>query len=215
MINTEELINENINLVYKIASYYYGTDKEDLIQAGILGLLKAKENYDPTMGAKFSTYAYMSIYGEMHQIHNKKIMKVNKDTLKMYRIIEKRRYEEAQILGRVPTNLEMASILEMDVKTIDFACMSASTILSTDSEEDNNRNIYDRIPDKRGSFIDEEIMLNDSLNELSSEERNIIKERYYKDRTQSEVAKKYGYSQVMVSRLESKAKQKIRKYITS
>lgn len=214
-MTTDELINDNINLIYKIASGFYGLEKEDLVQAGILGLLKAHENYDSSLGAKFSTYAYYSIYGEMYQLNSKRLLKINKDTLKMYKIIEKKRYEEAQVLGRVPTNLEMADILNMSVQTIDFACMSANTILSTDNENDEDRSIYERIADNKSLFIDDEILLNDSLNQLTNDEKNIIVERFYEDKTQSDIAKKYGYTQVMVSRLENKAKEKIRRYITT
>lgn len=212
-MNTESLVKENMNLIYKIAQSFYGVDKEDLVQAGVIGLLKAYSRYQDNKETKFSTYAYFDIYGEMHELASKKIIKINKDTLKMYKIIEKTRYEEAQKIGKIPTNEELSHILNLPKDTIDFACMSASVIMSTDEENTNARNVYETVSEEERVSLDDKILLKESLDSLTIDEKNVIEERYYQDKTQSDVAKKFNMTQVMVSRLEKKGIEKMRTYV--
>lgn len=213
-MTTEDLISMNMKLIYKAASGFYGVEKEDLVQAGITGLLKAKERYKEDKSAKFSTYAYFDICGEMHKLANKKLIKVSADILKMYKIIEKTRYDEAQKIGKLPTNEELSIILNMPLDTIDYACMSACTIMSTDEENENNRNINETISCEDTVSVDDRILLNECINNLTIDERNVIEERYFLDKTQSEVARTLNMSQVMVSRLESKGIQNMRRYVS-
>ena len=69
-MTTNELINENMGLIKRIASKFYGSDKEDLIQVGVIGLLNAYRNYKEMGEAKFSTYAYPYIFGKMYEYVN-------------------------------------------------------------------------------------------------------------------------------------------------
>lgn len=213
-MNAEFLIKENMNLIYKISQSFYGVEQEDLIQAGITGILKAYSRYKDDKSTKFSTYAYFDIYGEMYELANKKMIKVNKDTLKMYKIIEKTRYSEAQRLGKIPTNEELSVILNMPKETIDFACMSASVILSTDEESATDRSLYETVSEEIRVTNDDRIMLKDSLENLTIDEKNVIESRYYEDLTQSDTARNLNMSQVMVSRLEKKGIEKMRNYIS-
>lgn len=212
-MTTEILVKENMNLIYKIAQSFYGVEKEDLVQAGIIGLLKAYKRYEQNKETKFSSYAYFDIYGEMHELASKKMIKINKDTLKMYKIIEKTRYEEAQRIGKIPTNDEIAKILNMPKETIDYACMSASIILSTDEESENVRNICEVVSEEVKVTNDDRILLKDSLDNLTIDEKNVIEERYYRDKTQSDTARSLNMTQVMVSRLEKKGIEKMKSYM--
>ena len=85
-MNKEQIINENVGLIYMIAKKFYNVSKEDLFQAGVLGLLKAYQNYDESYGAKFTSFAYTYIYGEMYTLANNRQIKINKDISKEYKL---------------------------------------------------------------------------------------------------------------------------------
>lgn len=213
-MTNEQLVKENLNLIYKMASKFYGAEKEDLVQAGMLGLVKAYKKYNQNSEAKFSSYAYEYIYGEMYLVASKKTIKINKETLKMYRKLEKTRYEIAQKIGRIPTNNELSEYLSIPVETIDYACMSASAIICADDESKEERSLYETIATEEKVSTDDKILINQSLENLTIDEKNVIKQRYYKDKTQSEIARSLNMTQVMVSRLEKKGIEKMKRYIS-
>ena len=209
-MTTNELINSNMGLIRKIANKFYNTDKEDLIQVGVIGLLKAYQNFKDNGETKFSTYAYSYIFGEMYQLVNSnRNIKVSKDLLKIYKMVEKTRYELAQRMNRVPTNEEVALFLELDINMINEAINSAQIMMSLDDEA-NELNLHEVIPDKKSISNDLKIDLDDSFKVLNSCEQEIIRSRYYEDLTQSEVARKLNMTQVMVSRYEKKSLEKMR-----
>ena len=94
----EKNINESVGLIWEIAKKFYGIDKADLYQAGVLGIIKAYYNYRNDESTKFSTYAYKYIYGEMYLVANSKSIKVSKDILKLVKMIEHGRNLLAQKL---------------------------------------------------------------------------------------------------------------------
>ena len=215
-MTNERLIEEYKYLVYKISSYFYNVPKEDLIQAGYIGLCQAYKNYKKEANVKFSTYAFKSIYGSMYKLAIKtNPLKVSRDLLVLYKKIEQTRYLLAQKLNKIPTNLELASYLKMDIVDIDNAIMAASEIISLDNESDEHRNSYETIREKPSISLDDKIDIYDSINKLNKDEQNIIKARYFKDMTQQEVARKLKMTQVMVSRYEKKAVEKMRNYMTA
>lgn len=211
----EELVKINTGLIYKISNYFYNVDKEDLFNAGVVGLCKAYDNYKDNKSAKFSSYAYDYIYGEMYALVNKsRQIKVSRDILKLYKSIEKSRYYLAQKLGKIPNNYELSLFLEKDVKDIEEALLSAEAIMSFDKENADERSKYETIALEENISMDERIDVLSGLETLSDSEREIIKSRYFKDMTQSEVAKKLNMTQVMVSRYEKKGLDKMRVYMT-
>ncbi len=210
----EKIVRDNLKLIYKIAGYFYNVDKEDLVQAGALGLIKAYKKYDPRCGAKFSTYAHDYIYGEMYLLASRKILKVNKDTLKLYKYVEKSRYENAQVLGYVPNNYELASILNLDINMIEFACASVKELIPIDSEDDKDRSIHETYADKSSYISDDIFMLYDTLEKVPEPEKTIIIDRFLNDETQATIAKKLAMTQVMVSRLEKKGIARMREYMS-
>ena len=211
-MNYENLVKDNIKLIYKVASMFYGAEKEDLVQAGMLGVIKAYKKYKEVNGTKFSTYAYEYIYGEMYLVASKKLIKTNKDILKIYKIVEKTRYEYAQKIGKLPSNKDLSMILDLDVRTIDFACMCASEVMSMDSDSEVRRNMHEVVSSEKVN-LDERILLYDGIGNLNEEEKAVIESRYLKDLTQSEVAKNLNMSQVRVSRLEKRSINKLREYM--
>jgi len=209
-MTTNELIESHMGLIKKIASKFYRMECEDLIQVGVIGLLKAYQNFKDTGETKFSTYAYPYIFGEMYALANSnRNIKVSKDLLKIYKCVEKTKYELAQRLGYLPSYEEVALFLEYDVNLVNDAVSSAQIMMSLDDEA-NELNLHEVIPDQKPTNIDLKIDLDDSFKVLNDEEQEIIRSRYYEDLTQSEVAKKLHMTQVMVSRYEKKSLEKMR-----
>ena len=209
----KEVFESNMGLIWKIASNFYGVDSQDLFQAGALGLAKAYKNYQKNGMTKFSTYAYEYIFGEMYALANNKNIKVSKDILKRYKLIEKTRYDLAQKLMRIPSNLELADYLEIDINVLEYALACAYQVMSLDEDKEEVRNLHETISQDNIISQDDKILLNDSFNSLNEVEKDIINSRYYEDLTQSEVADRLGISQVKVSRYEKKGLTKMRKYI--
>lgn len=209
-MTTNELIESHMGLIRKIASKFYNMDREDLIQVGVIGLLKAYQNFKDTKDAKFSTYAYPYIFGEMYTLVNQnRNIKVSKDLLKIYKLVEKARYELAQKLNYVPSNQEVALFLELDVNLVEESILSCQVMMSLDDEA-SEMNLHEVIPDKNTVSPDLRLDLDDSFKVLNSDEKKIIQARYFEDLTQSEVAKKLHMTQVMVSRYEKRSLEKMR-----
>ena len=209
----EQIVNDNVGLIWTIAKQFYGIEKADLYQAGVLGIIKAFNNYKNDGDTKFSSYAYKYIYGEMYNVASNKNIKVSKDILKLVKSIEKGRSLLAQKLMRNPSNQELAIFLEIPEEKLEQALIYATQVISIDEEKDDERNLYEKLAIQEDVSQDELMMLNDSINELDDLEKNIINARYYEDLTQSETAKKLGITQVMVSRYESKSLKKMREFM--
>lgn len=209
-----DVVNANKGLIYKIAGQFYNVDRDDLYQAGVLGVMKAYKNYKKNGTTKFSTYAYEFIFGEMYALaHSQNQIKVSRDLLRLYKSIEMNRYSLAQKLNRVPTNEELAIYLEKDITVIEQAIQAATIVMSLDyKENDDERSIYETIPSKEGLSLDEQLTIQDGLETLNEDERSILEYRYFEDLTQSEVARKLNMTQVMVSRYEKKGISKMRDY---
>ena len=213
-MTTEDLIASNTGLIYKIANdYFYGVEREDLFQAGAVGVLKAYENYKKDGTTKFSSYAYPFIFGEMYTLAMQKQIKISKDYLKLYKSIEMARYSLAQKWGFIPNNEQLALYLEKDINEIETAILAGSVMVSSlDKAGDEERSLYETIASEQVMSWDDQIAIQEGLAQLSEEERQIIKYRYFEDMTQSEVARKLKKTQVMVSRYEKKGIDKMREY---
>lgn len=209
LIMLDYIIEENKGLIYKIAQSFYGIDKEDLYQAGILGLLKAYRNYHENATTKFSSYAYEYIYGEMYNLVNSKNFKVNKSIRKISRLIEQARDILCQKYGHMPTTKELSSFLNMDSSIIEEALLIPKENYSLDSEE---YLMYEHLTGENPNY-DNKILLSECLNQLTEDEKNIIISRYYEDLTQDEVARKLKMTQVKVSRYEKKGLNKMHDYL--
>lgn len=209
-MTTNELIATHMGLIKNIAGKFYNYEREDLIQVGVIGLLKAYKNFKDNGETQFSTYAYSYIFGEMYNLVNSaRDIKVSKRLLKVYRMVEKTKYELAQRTGSVPTYDEVALFLELDPREVAEAVNSAQVLISLDDEA-SELNLHEVIPDNKKVNTDLKIDLDDSFKVLNNEEREIIKFRYYDDLTQSEIARKLNMTQVMVSRYEKKSLEKMR-----
>ncbi|MBO4245845.1 MAG: sigma-70 family RNA polymerase sigma factor [Bacilli bacterium] len=188
-------------LIRSIANKFYGISKDDLYQAGFLGLIKAHQNYhDPNI--KFSTYAYKYIYGEMYNlVLSIKNVKGNKNLLKLKKIIDKiKEHLEKQF------NREIYDQEIIDYLGITYAEYEMANITNLSIEND----YYLKVEDLNK---DELLTLYDSLNKLSALDRDLIIRRYFYDYSQQELASIYGTTQTSISRHEKKLMQKLNKYV--
>lgn len=212
MTELETIINIHEKLIYKIATKFHDVPKEDLYQAGVIGLIKAYNNFVNTSTTKFTTYAYNYIFGEMYEfVNNMRSIKLNKNILRTYKKIEEAKLHLAQILNHHPTTSEIAEFLKIDEIVISEIYECTSTIMSLDIETE--RPIYETVSNEKDNISITNIDLQDSINTLTQEEQQIINYRYFKDFSQSETAKILGISQVTVSRHEKKSLNKMYNYL--
>ncbi len=186
-------------LIYSIISKYPSRfDKDDLFQAGMLGLVDAYKHFDLHANTKFSTYAYYYIVGEVNKyIKECSSLKIGKDLIELKKKIIKVTDLMTQKLGRIPSNY-----LDVSEENINEALISTDEVSSIEEAFnylESNDNLNDDLLD-----------LKIEINKLSKEEKNIIISRYFEGLTQSEISKKLGISQVQVSRNEAKILKKLR-----
>lgn len=210
MTELEQIISLHEKLIYKIATKFHELPKEDLYQAGVIGLIKAYKNYNKQSETKFTTYAYNYIFGEMYELaNNTRTIRLNKNILKTYKKIEEAKQHLSQKLGYYPSKYELSTFLNIPEQLITEIETCTSTIMSLDAETE--RPLYETIAVAEATPLN--IDLKDSLNTLTEEEKQIINYRYYKDFTQSETARILGMSQVTVSRYEKKSLTKMYNYL--
>ena len=207
------LIKDNERLIYSIANYFKNyNSREDLYQAGCLGLISAYKRYNSNMNSKFTTYAYPYILGEMRKlVREDKGIKVSREISKLNLKIEKAYILLAQKLMREPSIKEISHYLEIPEFYVSEAILSLNKIKSIDepvNEDGREFTLQDVIGKEEN--IDDLIMLKELLQGLNNEEKQIISNRYINDYTQSETSKLIGMSQVQVSRKEQKVLQKLK-----
>jgi len=222
MILTENeklrIIHEHKNLIYKIASKYKGYySMEDLFQVGVIGVIKAIDNYDNTKDAKFSTYAFKYILGEIVKfISNDRTIKVSSDVMKIYKCYEKSKDCLTSKLGRTPLFNEICTFMGINPDIVMDAIHKCEFVVSLDASLSEDEFTLESVigTDNRDD-IDNSLDLRDELEKLSEDERKLIELRYFKDYTQSETANYLGWNQVQVSRYESKILKKMKTNIAA
>ena len=209
----EELILENKNLIYSITRYFEKySNKEDLFQAGCIGMIMAYKNYNPDLNVKFTTYAYPYILGEMKKlVREDKSIKISRNIQMLNLKIEKANILLTQKLMRKPTTLELADFLEIPIYMIEEAINSTKPIYSIDeplNDEGKDITLQDTIG--KTDDIDNLLLLKDELAKLNPFEQQLINKRYIDDLTQQQTAYELGISQVQVSRGEQKILTKLK-----
>ncbi len=218
----DQLVLDNRGLVYSIAKRYQGRgyELEDIVSLGIIGLIKAINNFKCEFGVMFSTYAVPMINGEIKRfLRDDGIIKVSRNLKENAWKINSFRDSFVKVNGREPTVKELAAVTGIEEEEIAFACEATQTVesiyQSTYSSDGSEIYLIDQISGKeneKDKLLDK--MLVDSLlDELDDFERKLITLRYYEEKTQTEVAGVMGLSQVQVSRLEKKIIIKLRKYV--
>ncbi len=204
------LVEKNIRLVWSVVQRFInrGYDPDDLFQIGSIGLIKSIDKFDLSYDVRFSTYAVPMIIGEIQRfIRDDGSIKVSRSLKEVGNKIRKKKDELTKKLGRSPTIHEIAEALDIpaeDVVHAEEAAKSPHSIHETVFENDGDPiTLLDQIADQDTKWFDK-ISLQEAIRGLNERERLIVYLRYYKDKTQSEVADRLGISQVQVSRLEKK-----------
>lgn len=218
-MDLKELIINNQNLIYKLTHYFKNYEnKEDLFQAGCIGMVKAYKKYDSSFNVKFTTFAFPYILGEMKKfVREDKGIKISKDISKLNSKLEKATIILSQKLMREPTLEELSSFLDIPTYDLAEAINSTNNIMSIDeviSSNGKDITLHDIIKDKE-TDLDSLIALRSAIEGLTDFEKELIGKRYYEDMTQKEVASYLGISQVQVSRKEQKVLTKLKSKIVS
>ncbi len=219
----EQLIAQNTGLVHSVVKRFIGRgqETEDLFQVGCIGLIKAVQKFDLRFGVKFSTYAVPMIMGEIKRfIRDDGMIKVSrslKETAAKATAVKekltKKNGEEptlgciAEALGITPAELSVA--MEAGVRP-------ESLYAVTDDGSRENRPLIERLEEKTDyeSAVVDKLTLAQLLSEFSPRDQTIIRMRYFDQKTQSQIAKMLGISQVQVSRIEKKLLLKMRASLT-
>ena len=218
----EQLINGNLRLVLSIIQRFTSRNEnlDDLFQVGCIGLIKAVDNFNIDMDVQFSTYAVPMIIGEVRRyLRDNNAIRVSRSVRDLaYRALSAKEQLSADN-STEPTVDAIAEIL--GEKKSDVAAALEAIVdpisLYEPIYSDNGDSMYvmDQISD-RGSNDEvwlEDIALREAMKKLSERERDIIDLRFYKGKTQMEIAEEIGISQAQVSRLEKGALEHIRKEI--
>lgn len=215
-MSLEEAIFSNQNLVYSISNYFKNyKNKEDLYQAGYIGIINAYKNYNVNQGCKFSTYAYSYILGEMRKlVREDKGIKISRQISKMNLMIEKAYILLSQKLMRTPSTKEIATYLEIDEYLVVEAINSTNVIRSIDEpvNEEGNFTLGEVVGYSEN--VDDLMLLRENLLKLNKDEQELIKNRYLNDLTQTETSNIMNMTQVQVSRQEKKILQKLKSKMT-
>ena len=217
------LIEINMPLVSSISRKFLnrGYDYEDIFQIGSIGLVKAINNFDDSFNVKFSTYAVPMIIGEIKRfLRDDGFIKVSRNTKTLARKLHFSREELSKKLDREPTIEELAEYSGVEKEEIVFALESANSmqyLYDTIHQDDGSPVLLiDKIAEngEEDAEMIDRLALKEALKSLEPKARQIILLRYFKDKTQIQVAKMLGISQVQVSRIEKKVLQQMRKKLS-
>ena len=214
----EELINCNLRLVLSVIQRFQnrGESMDDLFQVGVIGLIKAIDNFNMDLDVKFSTYAVPMCIGEIRRFLR------DNNTVRVSRSMRDTAYKAMQIKENLinknqkePTVEEIAKELGVEKSEVVLALEAIVDPVSLYEPvySDGGDTIYvmDQVGDSNcdTDWIDE-IMIKDEIENLDDRERNILYLRFMQGKTQMEVAKEVGISQAQVSRLEKNALKRIK-----
>lgn len=210
----EELVKENIPLVKSVVKRFKGRGEyDDLMQLGAIGFIKAIQNFDETYGVRFSTYAVPMISGEIKRfLRDDGAVKVSRWAKTLAQKINVFIDEKLKSGEKEPTVDEIAQNFGVEAEQVVFAMDTGHYLLSLSSTVgDDDVTLEDKIVGDRSPDEDlDKIMLKDFIEDLPEREKKVIILRYFRDKTQSEIAAELGVSQVQVSRIECKVLQKLK-----
>lgn len=214
----ERMINGNLRLVLSVIQRFQnrGENPDDLFQVGVIGLIKAIDNFDCNLDVRFSTYGVPMIIGEVRRYLR------DNNAVRVSRSMRDTAYHAMQVkeqltneLNREPTVEEIAEKLSLPKHTVVLALESIVDPVSLYEPlfTDGNDTIY--VMDQIGDSCDDsdwidEISIRDNIRDLSEREKRIIGLRFFKGKTQMEVAEEIGISQAQVSRIEKAALRHIK-----
>ena len=218
----EELIYGNLRLVLSIIQRFSGRKEnaDDLFQVGCIGLIKAVDNFNVELDVKFSTYAVPMIIGEIRRyLRDNNSIRISRSVRDLaYRALQARE-ELTREKEKEPTVDEIAAKLgekrELVLRAMEAIVEPISLYEPVYSENGDSIYVMDQLSDSSAGDEHwlENIALRDAMNKLGERERKIIEMRFYRNKTQMEIAESLGISQAQVSRLEKGALERMRSQI--
>ena len=214
----ENLINGNLRLVLSVIQKFAGRGEtfDDLFQVGCIGLIKSIDNFDISQNVKFSTYAVPMIIGEVRRhLRDNNSIRVSRSLRDMAYKAMQMKEKLLNDKNREPTIEEIATEMGVNKESVVLALEAVIEPISLNEPafSDNNDTVYvmDQVGnnDSELNWI-EELFIKQVIKTLNDKERNILKWRFLKGKTQTEVAVEMGISQAQVSRLEKSAMKKIK-----
>lgn len=205
----EQLVKNNMGLVKSIAARFTGRgqDTEDLIQIGMLGMLKAIRGYDKSYGTVFSTYAVPLITGEIKRfLRDDGLIKVSREAKRNNYMLMKAKEEYLRDKGKEPKLSELCELCNIEMSDAVYAMEACSGTVSLQEKvgDEDSLSVEDICGEDSLGEVVEKIALKQALESLDEKSKSIIVMRYYKGMTQSQVALRLGMTQVKVSRTEKR-----------
>ncbi len=218
----EEFINGNLRLVLSVIQRFSGRGEnmDDLFQVGCIGLMKSIDNFDSSYNVKFSTYAVPMIIGEVRRyLRDNNSIRVSRSLRDIAYKALKVREELMNKNEKDPTVEEIAKALGIEKEDVVQALDAIQDPMSLYEPIYNDGGdaifVIDQVSDEKS--VDEnwleKISLKEAMKKLGEREKHILNLRFFKGRTQMEVAQEIGISQAQVSRLEKTALKHVKKYI--
>lgn len=210
----EELINGNLRLVLSIVQRFNsrGENPDDLFQVGVVGLIKAIDNFDISLDVQMSTYCVPMIIGEIRRyLRDNNIVRVSRSIRDLaYKVLQSKE-KLLKTTNKEPSIEEIAKDLGVDKEEVAMSLDAIQDPISLQEPvyNDSTDAIYvmDQVKDKKNTDENwaETLTLSEAIKHLSDKEKTIIDKRFFKGRTQMEVASEIGISQAQVSRIEKSA----------
>jgi RNA polymerase sporulation-specific sigma factor len=210
----EEAIREHLPLVQSLVRRYRGefAEEEDLFQVGCIGLLKALKRYDPSRGTAFTTYAVPVITGELKMyLRGLGSVKFSRALVSQAGRVRRVQEELEQRLGRQPTLRELSEACGLEKEELLMAMDAGRAPLSLDAAEPGTA--AEPAAATEADYVVDRVALREALGILPERERRIVVYRYFRHKSQQEVADLLGISQMHVSRLEKKVMEELKKQL--
>lgn len=222
----EQLVNAYHDFVYFLARKFQnrGEPLDDIVQVGYLGLIKAIERFDPDLGFEFTTFATLTVAGEIKRHFRDKgtAIRFPRRLQELHQTVVRVNEQMKNELGREPTVTELADRLGVtpDDVTEAMEIGPAYVPLSLDQpiasgDGESSRSVSEQIggADPELDRVEMRDVLDRAMEHLTPRERAIMAMRFYEQMSQSEIARRLGISQMHVSRLQRAALEQLRKYV--
>ena len=219
----EKLVLANLKLVLSLVQKYHQrvNNLDDLFQVGVIGLIKAIDNFNTTLDVRFSTYAVPLIIGEIKRyIRDNSPMRISRSMRDLAYKALLANEEYMKVHHKDASAHELSKLLNVDEYLLVEALSSTNSVTSLSQEVQNDGSgqidLESQIPDRKNQIeeIQNSIDLREAMNHLDEKELQIINERYFRGHTQSEIAQELLISQAQVSRIEKQALSHLKKYMS-
>ncbi|MGN6161364.1 MAG: SigB/SigF/SigG family RNA polymerase sigma factor [Marmoricola sp.] len=219
----DRIVEVHLPLLRYLARRFSGRTEsfEDLVQVGSIGLLKAIDRFDPTLGHQFASYASPTIVGEIkrHLRDTGWLLRVPRRAQELHATVARVREEFSQDTGRYPTVSEIAERIDATpeeiAETLDVARSKTASSLEGATESDDHPIRQDLIAAEERGFdqVEDRVLLAKALAALTDQEREVVRLRFSDGQTQSQIAAVVGVSQMQVSRIITRSVAKMQQIL--